>query len=494
MDAALGMAGVIPIPGLSLIFRLFGFIVTDIPHIRESRKQVKQLAANVAQMLQALNTQLANEQLLEATWAQPLADLESLLKDIKLFTEKEQKKSFFKSLLSRENRHGTIDDFYRRIGMLVNAFQITSQLNVQTMLKQNETAHVEDAEYLTAHLNGLERNQLELRQALDVNANNVLAMMVAMERRLESQPPVAWQAQIPEQKFFARALEYLSSVTSKRVEVEDWMIPTFEVDYNEEIGSGGFGTVYRGTWNRTEVAIKVMHKFGGVKTDLSLLRREIDVWLNLRHPNILQFLGANTLDDTPFIVMPCMPYNARQFIQCHKDVDPVYILRDISLGLEYLHSRNSKICHGDLKAINVLIDDRGRAQLCDFGLARVKADITSRTAAQVGNSVTSGSRNWMAPELLVGARVTPSSDMFAFGMTLYELYTDETPFASVAFNDFIEVVVRMDVRPERPDGADAARLTDAVWGLAQRCWTKTPSERPTAREAHDIVQRLIEDT
>ncbi|KAJ7142922.1 kinase-like domain-containing protein, partial [Mycena epipterygia] len=135
--------------------------------------------------------------------------------------------------------------------------------------------------------------------------------------------------------------------------------------------------VYRGTWNRVDVAVKILHSVAGVVLNVAVLRKEIDIWLSLRHPNILQFLGANTLDNKPFIVMPHIPHNARQFLVQRPMFDLIYILRDISRGLEYLHSR--KICHGDLKGLNVLVDNSERAVLCDFGLSRVKADITSHS-------------------------------------------------------------------------------------------------------------------
>ncbi|KAJ7025581.1 kinase-like domain-containing protein [Mycena alexandri] len=487
MDAALGTMGVTPVPGLSFAFKLFGFILCDIPEVKASRRQLKVLANTISQLLTTLNDQFAHERLSEAGSAKALADLKSLLEDINQFTRKELSKSFFKALLQKDTRLSNIEDFYRRISMLVNAFQISALVDVQLMLKDDETARNEDSDNLASRLDNLEKNQVELRQALDINQNNMLAMMVSIQRRLDAPKAVEHN---PEQQFYAHTLEYLSSTTGGKMDPEDWMVPAFEVDYGTEIGSGGFGTVYRGTWNRTEVAIKVVHQFGGVKANLSLLRKEIDIWLNLRHPNILQFLGANTLDDKPFIMMPYISYNSRRFLERHPDFDPIYILRDVSLGLEYLHSR--KICHGDLKGINILVDDLGRCLLCDFGLARLKADITSRTD-NVGATITSGSRNWMAPELFEGSRAKPPSDIYAFGMTMYELYADEIPLSSVGFSDFIEVVLRMDVRPQRPDEEDAPRLTDAVWDLAQSCWVKNPKARPTARNIHDTVAHLIKD-
>ncbi|KAJ7848142.1 kinase-like domain-containing protein, partial [Mycena olivaceomarginata] len=150
----------------------------------------------------------------------------------------------------------------------------------------------------------------------------------------------------------------------------------------------------------------------------------LQLWVTLRHPNILQFLGANTLDDSPFVVMPYIPYNARQFLDQHPTSDPVYILHDVSLALQYLHSR--KICHGDLKGANILVEPSGRALLCDFGLSRIKADATSRTAHTV-NSIVTGSRNWMAPELLAGSLPKMPSDIYAFGMTLFEVSFSHSP-------------------------------------------------------------------
>jgi serine/threonine protein kinase len=72
--------------------------------------------------------------------------------------------------------------------------------------------------------------------------------------------------------------------------------------------------------------------------------------------------------------------------------------------------------------MNVLIDDAGKAVLCDFGLSRIKADTTSRTAIHTpSESTVVGSRNWMSPERLTGGLPRKPADIYAFGMTLYEV-------------------------------------------------------------------------
>ncbi|KAJ7194916.1 kinase-like domain-containing protein, partial [Mycena pura] len=162
-------------------------------------------------------------------------------------------------------------------------------------------------------------------------------------------------------------------------------------------------------------------------------------------------------------------------------------LRDISLGLEYLHSR--KTCHGDLKAINVLVENSGKALLCDFGLARLKADAATRTFVHVDSphDQIMGSRNWMAPEILTGSRYRVTSDVYAFGMTLYELYTDETPLFTVPYAELVDLVVHRGVRPERPDPGEGRAMQDELWELAEQCWVADPLKRPTATQLHDTV-------
>ncbi|KAJ7636250.1 kinase-like domain-containing protein [Roridomyces roridus] len=484
LDAVNMLTGATPVPGLHAAYTVFKFIYSSVQAVRTSKEQLVVLANAVAQLLGTLQREFEGKRLSPESCQKPLKDLIDLLNDIHKFVQIEQERTFLTALFHADARIAAIELFYHRISTTMNSFQVSASLNIQQMLRDNERARLGDVEALASRFSVLENNHNELRRELDINNKNMLAMMVSIERRMERNRG----GDGPEQRFYSHTLQYLTSTSQQQVKLEHWMISPFEVDFGKEIGAGGYGTVCQGTWNRTEVAIKMIRNESDVAADVEMLRNEIDIWMTLRHPNILQFLGANTLDDKPFVVMPLLPYNARQFLRIRRDWDPLLILRDISLGLEYLHAR--KICHGDLKGINVLVEDSGRALLCDFGLTRIKADITSRTRTP-NSSAVSGSRNWMAPELLTGSLPKPPTDIYSFGMTLYELYTDEIPLMAVPYGDFIEMVYRLDVRPERPDDEDCPRLTDGVWDLAERCWAKTARGRPTARQIHDTIKILL---
>ncbi|KAJ7743888.1 hypothetical protein B0H14DRAFT_2987110 [Mycena olivaceomarginata] len=304
LDVALDVIlGLTPVPGLSSAFTLFKFIVSCVEKLEANQLQLGALANAIGQLLATLHTEFQSSRLIASSCVQPLSDLGSLLDDVHRFVRIEQDRSFLKSLLNRESNVVSIETFYHRIGVMVNSFQISALLNTQHMLIHNESARREDMDALNARFSTLERNQTELRRALDVNQSNILAMMVSIERRLDRH-----HGNNAEHGFYSHTLQYLRSTSGQQVKLEDWMISSFDVDYGPEIGAGGFGTVFKGTWNRTEVAIKLVHNHSGVSASATLLRKEIDIWMTLRHPNILQFLGANTMDDRPFVVMPLLPY------------------------------------------------------------------------------------------------------------------------------------------------------------------------------------------
>ena len=121
-----------------------------------------------------------------------------------------------------------------------------------------------------------------------------------------------------------------------------------------------------------------------------------------------------------------------------------------------------------------------------------------------------GSCNWMAPEQLLGGLLKKPCDIYALGMTIYEvrshpvvyvepdhrafkIYTDEIPLGHITYADFIELVVQRNVRPEWPDDEDAPKLSDAIWEFAKACWVKDPQKRPTAMAVCNTISHLLEN-
>ncbi|KAK0186205.1 kinase-like domain-containing protein [Armillaria mellea] len=205
------------------------------------------------------------------------------------------------------------------------------------------------------------------------------------------------------------------------------------------------------------------------------------MWATLRHPNILPFLGANTLENVPFIVTPYLRKgNSRNFVKIHPTCDRLKILIDIAHGLLYLHSR--KIVHGDLKAVNVLIDDAQTAVLCDFGLSQIQEDMMKRTSLPK-----IGSPNWMSPERLAGEPLRPAADIYSFSMTIYELYTLQVPLAHLSSEDFLPLVGYGDLRPQRPE---CDLITDAIWNVMSQCWIRDPAKRPATQRVSTILEHL----
>ena len=105
------------------------------------------------------------------------------------------------------------------------------------------------------------------------------------------------------------------------------------------------------------------------------------------------------------------------------------ILKDISQGVRFLHAANPQVIHGDLKGQNILVDSRFRAKVADFGLSQKK---------RVGAT---GTPFWMAPELLRGDSTnTSASDVYSFGITLYEVYARKDPYEGEDFSEVMEKV------------------------------------------------------
>ncbi|KAJ6577986.1 kinase-like domain-containing protein [Mycena capillaripes] len=173
------------------------------------------------------------------------------------------------------------------------------------------------------------------------------------------------------------------------------------------VSGGGFSDIYNGELNEEAVCIKVLRIF---TTELQLnkiykeLAREVLIWKELSHPNVLPLLGIDLTARKPSccLVSPWMKNgNVMAFLERYPNWYPysnkISLVRDIANGLEYLHDLDPPVVHGDIKGANILINDDGRACLADFGLA-LAFETQAFSTSSAGS--TRGTLRWLAPEIL----------------------------------------------------------------------------------------------
>ncbi|KAL5497896.1 hypothetical protein ACEPAH_2827 [Sanghuangporus vaninii] len=250
-------------------------------------------------------------------------------------------------------------------------------------------------------------------------------------------------------------------------------------------GCGSFGDVYKGQIGNQRVAVKVCRFFWEPAMKDERYReicREAFIWKPLEHPNVLPFLGICT-DDFPSIglVSPFMDNgNMLNYIKRKPDIDKLEIVAQICSGLAYLHTRKPEVVHGDLKCANILVDDAGRPQIADFGLAQA-TNIASATAS----TRSKGTLRWQAPELVYpgiyggDGRVNTKTDMYAFGMICLEIFKEDIPFREKTDWEVV-TMARDGVALER--ALEMTKSCSWVSAILERCCSIEPDVRSQATD------------
>jgi len=172
-----------------------------------------------------------------------------------------------------------------------------------------------------------------------------------------------------------------------------------------------------------------------------------------------------------------------KYITKNPSYERLPLVQGIAQGLQYLHSQN--IIHGDLQHNNVLVDEEGYAVLTDYGRA---------TVIGYSTPILAGRAAYMAPELFPANEVnmnelfTKKSDVYAFGMLCFEIFTNEEPFASYKARLDWQIVplVQQGKRP-RCSTQMQHQISADMWRLMEVCWITASDKRPSAEQ---IVQRM----
>jgi serine/threonine protein kinase/cytochrome c-type biogenesis protein CcmH/NrfG len=261
------------------------------------------------------------------------------------------------------------------------------------------------------------------------------------------------------------------------------------------LGQGGMGEVYRARDTRLgrDVALKVLPAHLAQDADrIARFRREAQAVASLNHPHIVTVHSVDEADGTWFLTMELVEgidgtALARQRLEASELVD---LARALAEALATAHDRG--VVHRDLKPANVMRTVDGRAKILDFGLAKLETSSDqdqAATAFATAQGSFLGTRAYMSPEQLRGESATAAADVFALGMTLYEIASGTHPFPAGSEAERQSAILRDAPRPLDELRAD---LPENFTRTVEACMDKDPRKRPSARAVEEALASSVE--
>ncbi|KAG8893177.1 hypothetical protein FRB99_002158, partial [Tulasnella sp. 403] len=210
------------------------------------------------------------------------------------------------------------------------------------------------------------------------------------------------------------------------------------------------------------------------------IEEETKHWQSLDHEHVLPFLGiAYDGRKIPYLVSPWMDRGSLwEHIQDDPLCDRPRYLWEIASALVYLHEKD--LVHGDITAYNILVSGSDHAKLADFGTSKLASMGT------ISSLKGAGPIRYQSPELWKGAGKTMKSDVYAFGMTIYQVLSGRLPFFDFLAESriYIAVIEKNERPPCLPEIGPRGQSYKQLWVVAESCWKKVPAHRPTMREVH----------
>nr|XP_022344965.1 kinase suppressor of Ras 2-like isoform X4 [Crassostrea virginica] len=285
---------------------------------------------------------------------------------------------------------------------------------------------------------------------------------------------------------------------SLSVTLKEWDIPFEQLKLMDKIGTGRFGTVYKGTWHG-QVAIKMLHMdpdSDNNQAQLSAFKLEVAMLKNTRHENLLLFMGACMKPPHLAIVTSyCsgqtlytyVRTNAREKFNMNKTI---MIAQQIAQGMGYLHARG--IIHKDLKTKNIFLEN-GKVVITDFGLFSV-TKICHGNRKGDWLHISPGWLCYLSPEVIrclhsgrskVDLPFSEKSDIYAFGTIWYELLVGDWPFR----NQPPECIIWQVGRGIK-QSLGSVMASKEVKDIFRICWSYKHSDRPEFNQLFEHIRKL----
>ncbi|NXA23231.1 FES kinase, partial [Ibidorhyncha struthersii] len=289
-----------------------------------------------------------------------------------------------------------------------------------------------------------------------------------IEHLLQSQQPITRKSGI---------------VLARAVPKDKWVLNHEDVLLGERIGRGNFGEVFSGRLraDNTPVAVKSCRETLPPELKAKFLQ-EARILKQYNHPNIVRLIGVCTQKQPIYIVMELV--QGGDFLSFLRSEGPhlrvkelIKMTENAAAGMEYLESKHC--IHRDLAARNCLVTEKNVLKISDFGMSREEEDgIYASTGGMKQIPV-----KWTAPEALNYGRYSSESDVWSFGILLWEAFSlGAVPYANLS-NQQMREAVEQGMRLDPPE-----QCPEEVYRLMQRCWEYDPRKRPSFSTIHqDLI-------
>ncbi|NXD83913.1 FES kinase, partial [Halcyon senegalensis] len=289
-----------------------------------------------------------------------------------------------------------------------------------------------------------------------------------VEHLLQSQQPITRKSGI---------------ILSRAVPKDKWVLNHEDVLLGERIGRGNFGEVFSGRLraDNTPVAVKSCRETLPPEIKAKFLQ-EARILKQYNHPNIVRLIGVCTQKQPIYIVMELV--QGGDFLSFLRSEGPhlrtkelIKMTENVAAGMEYLESKHC--IHRDLAARNCLVTEKNTLKISDFGMSREEEDgVYASTAGMKQIPI-----KWTAPEALNYGRYSSESDVWSFGILLWEAFSlGAVPYTNLS-NQQTREAVEQGVRLDPPE-----QCPEEVYRLMQRCWEYDPRKRPSFSAIHqDLI-------
>ncbi|KAF3693286.1 Tyrosine-protein kinase receptor UFO [Channa argus] len=284
--------------------------------------------------------------------------------------------------------------------------------------------------------------------------------------------------------------------------LQDVMVDRHKLTLGKTLGEGEFGSVMEGLLTQEEfvlkVAVKTMKIAICTRTEMEDFLREAACMKEFDHPNVMRLLGVclQTVESegypSPVVILPYMKHgDLHSYLLYSRLGDcPVYLpsqmlvkfMTDIARGMEYLSSKN--FIHRDLAARNCMLNENMNVCVADFGLSKKIYNGDYYRQGRISKMPV----KWIAIESLADRVYTTKSDVWSFGVTMWEIATrGQTPYPGVENSEIYDYLRQGNRLKQPPD------CLDSIYSLMFSCWLLSPKDRPSFESLRCELEKALED-